>query len=108
SSCCHRGSPLPSPASSCSGSSPTMALDSRRACAPSPWSADRSTVSATAALFGVVVEHAEMLVNPAVYADLVPLARENRRNDLGIQRGANRRDEKRRRHVLFIEQTQNA
>ncbi len=45
-------------------------------------------------LFGLVVEHAEVFVNPAVNAYLVALARENGRNDLGIQRGAHRRDEK--------------
>src|SRR5215813_14198984 len=49
-----------------------------------------------------------MLVNPAVYADFVPLAGKNRWHHFRIQQGAHCRNEERRGNVLTVEHRQNA
>ena len=57
-------------------------------------------------LFGLVVQGRQPFVDPAVDADLVHLLLEDARHHLRVQRGAHRRDEERRRHLLAIEHPQ--
>ena len=47
-------------------------------------------------------------MNPAVHADLVAAALENRRDHLRVEQVAHRRDEERRRHLVLVEQPQDA
>ena len=58
--------------------------------------------------FGLVVDGGERLVDPAVHCDLMAPALENGRNLLRVQEGAHRRNEERRRHLVPVEQFQNA
>ena len=49
-----------------------------------------------------------IFVNPAVDADFVPTACEDRRDHLGVKEGAHGRNEKRRGNLMSVEQLQDA
>ena len=60
-------------------------------------------------LFGGRVVHAgEMLVDPAVHADLVAAAFLDRRNHVGVEQVTDRGNEERRGDLMLVEQTQDA
>ena len=59
-------------------------------------------------LGGLVVHRRQVLVDPAVDADLVAPAGEDRRDHLRMQQVADRRDEERRRQLVLVEQPQDA
>ena len=57
---------------------------------------------------GRVVDRRQVLVNPAVDADLVASALQDRRDHVGVEQVADRGDEERRRQLVLVEQPQDA